>query len=371
MWAEIYDTDPNNTSKWVRNGQFTEVLDFPFQQRVLAFVTERTVMPLATLFNSDDFYLRKGVNVNRLGTFLGNHDMGRVGSFIGLNRSPEISLKQNHLAHALLFTLRGTPIVYYGDEFGLMGGSDKNARQDLFATEVSDWQSEKRIGMEPVGSGDSFSKTNPLQQTLRTLSGIRGKYPAFSVGSQKINYAGAGWLVFSRIDPTDGSTFLCVFNVNEESSTLELPFELNSSWSKITGVGSLERNNAQIELALPGYSWAIFRADSPLPPSTDQITLTRFRVDPLDNSRFEIAARLSGTGSQSVIFQYRDFKGNWQDLGIDISPTFSKNIPDNDLYRIFPDRGLFPKSGNLTVRAVVNNYDKEVISAERSIALRK
>lgn len=371
MWAEIYDTDPGITSKWVRSGQFTEVLDFPFQQRVLAFITERTAMPLATLFNSDDFYLRKGVDVNRLGTFLGNHDMGRIGAFLGLNRGPEIALKQNQLAHALLYSLRGTPIVYYGDEFGLMGGNDKNARQDLFATEVSDWQSEKRIGQDPIGKGDSFSTKNPLQDSLRTLAEIRSKNRAFTFGSQIINHAGAGWLVTTRVDPIDGHLFLSAFNANDEASSLELPIESNSKWTQIAGSGSINSRNSQVEISLPGISWAIYKSDVAEPIRADSISINRLRIDPLDKSRLEIAARIDGSGAYQVNFQYRDKKGAWQDLGTDLSPTFSKNPLDNGLYRVFPAREALSNVGSVTVRAIVRIGDKEVISPERSLALKK
>ena len=38
-------------------------------------------------------------------------------------------------AHELMYTLRGQPVVYYGDEQGLVGsGGDQDARQSLFAT---------------------------------------------------------------------------------------------------------------------------------------------------------------------------------------------------------------------------------------------
>eukprot|EP00698_Gefionella_okellyi_P011691 TRINITY_DN3099_c0_g2_i1.p3 TRINITY_DN3099_c0_g2~~TRINITY_DN3099_c0_g2_i1.p3 ORF type:complete len:223 (+),score=49.11 TRINITY_DN3099_c0_g2_i1:1072-1740(+) len=43
---------------------------------------------------------------------LGNHDLARVSSRIGV--------AQSRVAHLLLLTLRGTPTVYYGDELGMM-----------------------------------------------------------------------------------------------------------------------------------------------------------------------------------------------------------------------------------------------------------
>jgi alpha-glucosidase len=42
---------------------------------------------------------------------LGNHDMSRIASRSGL--------RQARVAAMLLLTLRGTPIIYYGDELGM------------------------------------------------------------------------------------------------------------------------------------------------------------------------------------------------------------------------------------------------------------
>ena len=38
-----------------------------------------------------------------------------------------------------MFLTRGQPVVYYGDEQGFIGdgGGDKDARQDMFATQVA------------------------------------------------------------------------------------------------------------------------------------------------------------------------------------------------------------------------------------------
>ena len=50
------------------------------------------------------------------------------------------------LAHDVLFLTRGAPAVYYGDEAGMTGsvdGKDRNARQDMFPTQVPAWQSEQ------------------------------------------------------------------------------------------------------------------------------------------------------------------------------------------------------------------------------------
>ena len=71
-------------------------------------------------------------------------------------------LQKTLLAYDLLYLLRGAPVVYYGDEFGIVGrGGDKEARHDLFPTQVPEWQSEERIGSGPIGTGSSFDVVGP------------------------------------------------------------------------------------------------------------------------------------------------------------------------------------------------------------------
>ena len=61
------------------------------------------------------------------------------------------------LGYSLLYFLRGAPVVYYGDEVGIIGrGGDKAARQDMFPTKVEEWQTEERVGGPPIGTGSSF-----------------------------------------------------------------------------------------------------------------------------------------------------------------------------------------------------------------------
>ena len=65
-------------------------------------------------------------------TFLGNHDMGRAAMQIrqqGGGLTGDALLQRVLLGYDLLYLLRGAPVVYYGDEVGMIGsGGDKAAR---------------------------------------------------------------------------------------------------------------------------------------------------------------------------------------------------------------------------------------------------
>src|SRR6185295_213139 len=95
---------------------------------------------LARVFADDALYEGGERTASQLPTFISNHDQGRFAWFVRSAR-PEAGgdemLKRVVLAHALLLTLRGVPVVYYGDEQGFAGqGGDQDARQDMFTTRV-------------------------------------------------------------------------------------------------------------------------------------------------------------------------------------------------------------------------------------------
>lgn len=370
-WGEIYDVNPDQTSFWTKNANFQEVLDFPLQDRLMSFIKNKLTMQLATLFNDDDLYLRPGVDINNLGTFLGNHDMGRVGSFIGVTQGADIALKQDQLAHALLFTLRGTPIVYYGDEFGLTGGSDKDARQDLFPTQVAQWQTEPRIGQNPIGTGDSFATSNPLQNTIKTLTTLRAGNQAIQFGGQKIRYAGGGVFAFSRGDVQSGKEILFVFNSNNEEASVDVPVEFDSSWNLLSGNGKLQPTSDQVTVTVPALSWAAFDSNSPAASSPIEVSLVRLRRDPLDNARLELGARIKGRGFYSVQFSYKNKSGRWVNLGEDQSPTFSRNPSDAGLYRVFPVISSLNTSSTIQVKAEIRDESRVLSSQIKSLTLRK
>ncbi len=86
------------------------------------------------------YYTTPSVNAYSLVTFLGNHDLGRIGYFFSNDvgsASNEELLARDILAHAVLFFTRGIPAVYYGDEQGFSGnGGDIAAREDMFGSKV-------------------------------------------------------------------------------------------------------------------------------------------------------------------------------------------------------------------------------------------
>ena len=106
------------------------------------------------------------------------------------------------LAHSLLYLLRGAPVVYYGDEAGIIGrGGDKEARQDLFPTQVAGGGPHPRLGAPPIGTGSSFDLARrPSGYTCGRSGALRDGHPALSTGATIVRLAQGGVLAVSRID---------------------------------------------------------------------------------------------------------------------------------------------------------------------------
>ncbi len=143
IFGEVYDVNPMNLVTYVRERKIQTVLDFAFQRTATQFASGYSdASVLATLFNVDDQYTTSTSTASNLVTFLGNHDMGRVGFIIPQTQAQAKNdlLARTKLAHALMYFSRGIPTVYYGDEVGMTGsgnGGDQRARQDMFETKIT------------------------------------------------------------------------------------------------------------------------------------------------------------------------------------------------------------------------------------------
>ncbi len=124
IFGEVYiDTvDVAALARHTRVDKLPAVLDFAFTNAVRATVAGNAgTNVLARLFEDDALYEGGAAAALQLPTFISNHDTGRFAWFVRKAR-PKASdaevLQRVMLAHAMLLTLRGVPIVYYGDEQG-------------------------------------------------------------------------------------------------------------------------------------------------------------------------------------------------------------------------------------------------------------
>ena len=349
-FGEAWLTDPAQLSELMLARQLPSVLDFPYQDTVRKFVTNRgSGATLALLFADDDYYTSAGTNAYGLTTFLGNHDMGRIGFFLTTDTSAtgQALLERDLLAHDLLYLTRGVPVVYYGDEVGMTGsgdGKDKRARQDMFATQVVDWRTEERIGTSPIGSASSFSGASPLEARLTALAGIRAANPALASGAQITRYGKDAVFAASRIDAANRTEYVVAFNTADAAATATFQTSTpSSSWAALLG-GVAARSDAtgSVTVSIGARSTLVLRADQALPvPTTTTVTL-RSKRDYV-SGKYLLAAAVPGSDPSSVTFLMREVGASrWTVVGTDDARPFRVYVE--------PRRG-----GRVEVAAVVRD----------------
>lgn len=264
MFGEVYDADSAKTAPYVRDTAMSSVLDFSFQSAATSYAKGGSAKSLQALYASDDRYTTTHSSADALPTFLGNHDMGRIGYFLAGQPDP---MARDELANDLMFFSRGQPIVYYGDEQGFAGtGGDKDARQDMFATQTASYANQPLVDGTTAGSKDRYDTTSTLYQHIAALSALRSGNPALAHGAQIERYAqdGTGVYAFSRVDRTEKVENLVA--VNNAASTQTVTFTTLTPGASYTvlyggGYGVTADGSGKVTLTVPALSAVVLRAD--------------------------------------------------------------------------------------------------------------
>ena len=344
VFGEVTLNDAVDLSEYVRDRGLPQVLDFPLQQVATAYASGASGAKGVANRLADDDYFRTANGIDpSFTTFLGNHDMGRAAQQI-LTQAPGLSgpslVQHVLLGYDLLYLLRGAPAVLYGDEVGMIGsGGDQQARQDMFPTQVSDWQTQQRVGSPPIGKGSSFAVTgNPIQAQLRTLSALRDAHPELSTGSSVVRYAQNGVLVVSRIDLASGREIVVGFNNGTSAARVTVATATpGASWSIAFGSGTAAGG---LTLTIPAASAVAAVPSASLPATAARKPSLTGKPDGL-TSLYLLAARVPGA-PVSVTFAMRTRAGSWQRVAVD----------DSAPYRAFLEPRRFAKRRKVEVVAV-------------------
>ena len=170
QFGEIYNDagDPAVLAEFSTNTiPIDTALDFGFFKAARDFVAKAgTGAALDDFFARDDYYTDHDSNVHTTTTFLGNHDAGRFAYFLQQDNPgapPEQLLDLVKLGHGLLYLARGQPVIYYGDEQGMIGrgGNDMQARESLFASQAPAFRDASLLGTTwtiPVSTWITFGR---------------------------------------------------------------------------------------------------------------------------------------------------------------------------------------------------------------------
>ncbi len=355
VFGEVTLNDAVDLSAFVRDRGLPQVLDFPFQQVATAYAAGASgAKGLAARLQDDDYFRTPNGVDPAFTTFLGNHDMGRGAQQI-LSQAPGLSgdalLQHVLLGYDVLYLLRGAPALLYGDEVGMIGsGGDQAARQDMFPTQVSDWQSQPRVGSPPIGKGSSFDVTdNPLELQLERLSAVRDAYPALSTGASIVRYANDAVLVVSRIDFATGHEIVTAFNNGPKPATVKVAVATaQSMWQIAFGGGSVTASGTTVSLTIPAVSALVAAPAAAIPKTTPPVPQLKEGADPLTS--YDLLAATVPGAPVSVTFALRRKGGAWQRLAVD----------DSRPYRAFVDPGRYPKGERIDAVAVARALDGTV-----------
>ncbi len=149
-----------------------QVLDFPFQQVATGYASGAIGRAASAGASTTTTTSESPNGVDPMfATFLGNHDMGRGGS---TDRHPGARSRAAPRCSGTSCS-GGTSstcsaarrVVQWGDEVGMIGsGGDRAAREDMFPTQVADWQTQRGSARRRSARGSSFDVTaNPLERS--------------------------------------------------------------------------------------------------------------------------------------------------------------------------------------------------------------
>jgi glycosidase len=328
VFGEVFIADAVQQSAYVRDWGLPSALDFPFQDAAAGYASgAASSKALAARFADDDYVRgRDGVQPTPP-TFVGNHDMGRA-AYQLVSRAPasgDVLVRRDLLAQALLYLLRGAPVVMYGDEVGMIGsGGDKQARQDMFPTAVKEWQTQERVGSPAIGTGSSFDVVaNPVGDGLRALGALRDKVPALSVGSTVVRLAAGQLFAVSRIDRGARREYLAVFN----NGTAPAPATIqtatpSAAWTPLLGgVGGTSDGAGRLSVTVPPLSALLLEAGTELPVRT--VGAPRLTVGPDSlSSLYALTATASTLDPLSVTFAVKRAGVSWRRVAVDDSPPY-------------------------------------------------
>jgi glycosidase len=221
VFSETGDVAP--LARTTRVDRLPSVLDFAFRAALIDTLTKGIGTDrLSTLFNGDALYEGGEAAALQLPTFVSNHDIGRFGHYARANlpgTSDAEILQRSVLAHAMMFTLRGVPVIYSGDEQGFAGdGSDQDAREDLFPSRVASYNDNVLLGTKATTAASNFDRNHPLYSAIAELSALRKEHAALRRGKQVVRNYGEkpGLFAVSRIDAQTGREILIAFNTSTE-----------------------------------------------------------------------------------------------------------------------------------------------------------
>jgi maltose alpha-D-glucosyltransferase/alpha-amylase len=203
----------------------------------------------------------------------------RMRANVGIRRRLAALLENDRntfeLFTALLLSLPGSPVLYYGDEIG-MGDNIWLGDRDGVRTPMQ-WTPDRNAGFSTATPGRLYLPLNQdpqygyqvinveaqresqasLLNWSRSMLGIRRKHPAFATG-EFVDIGGSNSSVLAYVRVQDDDVVLCVNNLSRFPQPIELPLQTWVGYTPIelTGRVPFPRIGAlPYLLTLPGHGF--------------------------------------------------------------------------------------------------------------------
>ena len=366
MFGEVFDTTRPFTSQYTTRNRVQAVADFPFQAAAQAFAANSAATEgLEDFFVADDWYTDADSNVYQLPTFLGNHDMGRIGFWLRAanpGASEAELLARSELAHGLMFLSRGNPTVYYGDEQGFVGdGGDQDARQDMFPSQVPSYNDDDNIGSSVGPSVSNFDPAHPLYAKIAELAQLTKTHPALRNGPQQHRFSlpSAGIYAFSRYDRANRREYVVALNNSETAQEADVQTSAGpgSAFAGVYGSPAPASTDGfgRLSVSVPALSAIVYRSSAALPRATAAPGITLAVPGGPARGRVPVSANVLGSSFYDVTFQAKIGTGAWTTIGTD----------DNAPYRVFHDLSEVAPGTTVAYRAgVLDNAGNRKVSPD-------
>jgi glycosidase len=227
--------DPALLAGWTRKAALPSNLDFAFAVAAVQVASGAKGTDMLARWVDDDVLYEGGVQGALIQpTFLGNHDAGRFAMFLKqLNPKADAEelLARDMLGHAMLLTLRGVPVIYFGEEQGMVGrGGDQLARQSMFASKVAVYNDQPLLGTTATTAQDNYNPQHPLYRLIAELAAVRRSTPALTSGRTLVRRSSdkPGLFVVSRFDPKTGREVVLAYNSANSAQTARVSVSARS-----------------------------------------------------------------------------------------------------------------------------------------------
>ncbi len=238
IFADVRATNPKVTfiaeqahwgygTKYLTEGDVDYVFAFPLMSAIRAFDAAKIAEAIAGTAEATP------PGKHQL-LFAANHDTNRLAS------EPGITPEKLRTAAVLTMLLKGTPLIYYGEELGMRGAQRpeyKTDEKDIGTREAFQWKADPDAAIhanwyrstksywtdrfaradDGVSVEEEAGDPGSLLSLYRRLLDLRAGHDAFRHGSARVLAASDGMLVVERA--LDGERFLIVSNLTDQPAS--------------------------------------------------------------------------------------------------------------------------------------------------------